>query len=181
MEVEMSAPYVREEEPWSDNNEIFMTSLFDLCKTKVDQHERAGYLFKEKNARWGLPAILLPTIMAPVSVLIEDHPDVGKYINALAFITTGVFVGVTSFFKFGEKMANHFNIASRYADVASDIELELIKGRRFRLQIDVFSTKIHMILDSLSANEPVLPKFISNDEKYNTKKISYRSIKQEEV
>ena len=57
-------------------------------------------------------------------------------------------------------MTNHFNFSARYADIVSDIELELVKSRDFRVQLDVFSTRVHMSVDNLSNTEPVLPKNI---------------------
>lgn len=159
---------IKQEEPWCDSNEKYMKKLVHLCRTKIDQHERSGYHYKKKYTQWGLPSTLLPTIMAPISVLIDEYPEVSKYINAVAFITTSIIVGVSSFYRFNEQMANHFNIASRYSDIASDIDLELIKGRKFRIQIDVFLMKTHMIMDSLSNNEPIIPAFIVNDIKYKS-------------
>lgn len=167
----------KQEEPWTDKNERYMRELIHTCKTKIDQHDRAGYHFKKKYAHWGLPATLIPTIMAPVSVLIEVYPYVSKYVNAAAFITTSVIIGVSSFYRYGEQMANHFNISTRFSDVSSDIELELVKGRKYRTQIDVFLTRIHMILDSLTNTEPVIPKFIVDDHKYKKQNSTiYQSV-----
>jgi len=168
-----------EEEPWGEKNETYMKEIIQLCKTKSAQHEQAGYHFKGKNTHWGLPSILIPTIMAPVSVLIESEPVSSKYVNACAFLLTGVIAGVVSFFKFGEQMVTHFNFAARYADVISDIELELIKDREFRTQLDVFATRVHMIIDNLANTEPVIPQFIVGDSKYaESGKKSHRVIQQ---
>jgi hypothetical protein len=170
-------PKTRSEEPWGEVNETFMHEIIQSCKNKADQHERSGYHFKGKNTTWGLPGVLLPIIMSPVSVLIDSEPNVSKYVNACAFLATGIVAGVASYFKFGEKMANHFNFSARYTDVISDIELELIKAREFRTQLDVFSTRIHMMVDNLSNTEPTIPKFILHDPKYNTHaKKTYNSI-----
>jgi hypothetical protein len=151
---------VKQEEPWGDTNEKYIRELINTCKLKIDQHDLSGYHFKKKNAQWGLPAALIPTIMAPVSVLIDSYPEVSKYINASAFITTSVIIGVSSFYRYGEQTSNHFNISARYSDILSDIELELVKGRKFRTQIDVFLTRIHMNLDSLANTAPIIPRFI---------------------
>ena len=159
----------RIEEPWGNKNEEYMKQLIQVCKSKGVQHEQSGYYFKGKHVKWGLPAILIPTIMAPISVLIDSEPTVSKYINAGAFLLTGIITGVSSFFKYGEKTINHFNFTARYADVASDIELELVKDRTFRMQVDVFSTRIHMLIDNLSNTEPVIPKFIVDKNKKYTK------------
>lgn len=169
----------RVEEQWGDHNEVYMRKIMQNCINKSAQHSAAGYHFKSKNTYWGLPAVLIPTIMAPVSVLIDSNPEVGKYVNAGAFLLTGIISGVSSFFKFGEKMTDHFNFEARYDDIVSDIELELVKSKEFRMQLDVFSTRIHMRADNLASTEPVIPQHILNDPQYNESSgISYQAVAQ---
>jgi hypothetical protein len=170
----------REEEKWGEGNEIYMHNIIKICKNRADQHEQAGYHFKGKNTHWGLPLVLVPVIMSPISVLIDEFTGVSKYINAGAFLATGVLGGVVSFFKYGEKMSDHFHFSSRYADIVTDIEAELVKGREYRTQLDVFSTRTKMIVDSLANTEPTLPKFILDDVKYeNPPKHNYMAVSQD--
>ena len=172
----------REEEQWGERNEIYMMNTIQICKNRADQHEQAGYHFKGKNTHWGLPLVLVPIIMSPISVLIDEYTSVSKYINAIAFLATGVLGGVVSFFKYGEKMSNHFHFSSRYADIVTDIEAELVKGREYRVQLDVFLTCVKMVVDSLANTEPTLPKFILDDVKYeNTLNHDYKSINQQDI
>lgn len=167
---------IRVEEKWSELNEAYMRHMINVCKTKASQHEQAGYLFKKRNTRWGLPLVILPVVMSPISILIDENDEVSKYVNACAFLVTGVIGGVYSFFKYGEKMSNHFNFSTRYSDVVSDIEIELVKGREFRVQLDVFSTRVHMLVDNLANTEPVLPKGILEDKKYEISEFNYHSV-----
>jgi hypothetical protein len=77
-------------------------------------------------------------------------------------------------------MSNHFHFSSRYADVVTDIEAELVKGREYRTQLDVFSIRTKMVVDSLTNTEPTLPKFILEDVKYeNPPKHTYTAIFQD--
>jgi len=76
-------------------------------------------------------------------------------------------------------MTNHFNFSARYADIVSDIELELVKSRDFRVQLDVFSTRVHMSVDNLSNTEPVLPKNILEDKKYLISDYKYKPVNTE--
>ena len=169
----------REEEQWGKQNELYMNMMITVCKNRAAQHEQAGYYFKGKNTNWGLPLVLVPVIMSPISVLIDGFDDVSKYINAVAFMTTGVLGGVVSFFKYGEKMSNHFNFSTRYSDIVTDIESELVKGRNYRMQLDVFSTRIKMMVDNLANTEPTLPKHIIEDPKFKlTEKFTYAPISQ---
>lgn len=167
------------EESWSEKNENFIKGISQTCEIKRKQHEQAGYYFKNRNTLWGLPAVLIPTVMAPLSVLIDENTNVGIYINAGAFLLTGVITGVMSFFKYGEKMTNHFNFSAKYADVISDINLELMKSRQFRVQLDVFSTRIHMITDSLANSEPIIPSKILNDKQY--KNSNYTAVPNDDI
>jgi hypothetical protein len=169
------------EEEWSNENEEYLCGIIRDCNIRSDQHERAGYLFKSKNTYWGLPLVLLPTIMSPISILMEHNEELSKYINAFAFLTTGVIGGVYSFFKFGEKMSEHFNMSSRYSDVRTDIELELTKKREFRMQLDVFITRIHMITDNLANIELTLPRNILDDKKYKNIPTGYVKVPLEEL
>jgi hypothetical protein len=156
----------RVEEAWSSVNEEYLIGIMNECKNKADQHERAAYSYRTKHTCWGLPIVLLPTIMSPISLLVESNEHMSKYVNAIAFLTTGMIAGVYSFFKFGEKMNDHSNMSSRYADIKADIELELTKKREFRMQLDVFMSRIHMTKDYLTNTEPPLPGHILHDKRY---------------
>ena len=159
----------REEEEWSDSSEEYLKQIMESCQEKATIHEKAGYIFKAKNTNWGLPSILLPVIMTPVTILIGggacDVSEAAKYVNAAAFLMTGLITGVISFFKFGEKMATHFNYSAKYGDLSSDIHSEISKNIKYRLQVDVFRTKIEMRMESLANFEPVLPRSLLEQHK----------------
>jgi hypothetical protein len=165
-----------EEEPWNDNLEQYMMDFIYDAKRRSAQHESAGYYFKKLNTRWGLPLVLVPVVMSPVSLMI-DKTDGAEYVQACAFMLSGLIAGVYSFFRYGEKLERHFGFAGRYGDVVTDIEAILVRGRQFRGPADVFSTKIKMVMDNLSLTEPTLPRFILDDPKYGSAPVhNYRSI-----
>ena len=153
------------EEPWNDKLEKYMGEYIKTATVRATQHEAAGYYFKKLNTRWGLPLVLLPMTMSPVSLMIGDIPG-GDMIKASAFMLSGMIAGVYSFFRYGEKLEKHFGFAARYSDVVTDIQAILVKGRQFRGPADVFSTKIRMIMDNLAQTEPTLPRFILDDKQY---------------
>jgi hypothetical protein len=86
--------------------------------------------------------------------------------------------GIVNFYKYGEKSNDHFNFASRFGDIQTDLEMELVKERPYREAFDTFSVKIHMRLDSIIKEAPTLPKFIADDEKYKLADFNYNTIKQ---
>ena len=148
------------EEPWNDVLENYMRCFTQTARKRSIQHEAAGYYFKDLNKRWGLPLVLLPVAMSPISLMLGASSE-SEYIKACAFMVTGLVAGVYSFFRYGEKLERHFGFSGRYADVATDIEAILVKGRTFRGPADVFSTRIRMVLDNLEFTAPILPRFIT--------------------
>jgi hypothetical protein len=170
----------RKDEKWGDRNESYTRYLINLCNNKLNQHNQAGYYFKKKNTRWGLSMVLLPVIMSPVSILVEKYP-INTYVNATAFILTGILSATVNFYKYGEKMSNHFNYSSRFEDIKTDLEVELVKERPFRSAYDVFSTKIHMRIDSLLNGSPNLPKFIADDDIYKIPEFDYKNFKEKNI
>lgn len=148
------------EEPWNTVLENYMRGFIQTAKHRAAQHEAAGYHFKTLNTRWGLPLVLVPVAMSPISLMIGSDSLQAGYINAGAFMLTGLIAGVYSFFRYGEKLERHFGFSGRYSDVVTDIEAILVKGRAFRGPADVFSTKIKMLMDNLTLTEPTLPRFV---------------------
>ena len=133
----------------------------------VHSHFMSFYLQPNFDGNKRTGRILQNTILRsigcpPPIVHSPENNEYTRYVNAFAFLTSGVVTGVYSFFKYGEKMSNHFNYSGKYADIASDIDIEMIKDRKFRTQLDVFFTKIHLRMDNLASSEPVLPKSITN-------------------
>lgn len=146
----------RIEEPWSSEGERLIYMWLREIHTHQIKHEKAGYYYKKRRVIWGLPSILLPSIMAPVTSVLSTWKFV-SYLNMSAFVFVAIFSGVDSFFSFGLRRERHFNQATRYAQLHSEIFVEMVKKRRFRVQADVFFTRIQMKYNMLNANSPVLP------------------------
>lgn len=154
------------EESWNSEHEGYMRSIIDTCSKKIKQHDRAGYHFKKLHNRWALPAMIVPICMTAVSSLINTEAPGTKYINAIAFALSGILNAIVGFYQYNEKKANNFNDSAKYNDVIIEIESELEKGRPYRTQYDVFSTKVKMIVSNLCRNESLLPEFIANSDDY---------------
>ena len=137
------------EEKWNERNAAYMQYIIKLCRNRSTQHKASGYSFKTKNTMWSLPLVIVPTIMSPISLLVEENSDIAKYISAGAFLVTGVIGGVQSYFKYGELMTKHFNLDFQYIDLISDIEEEMIKLPPYRTQCDIFISKINKRVDEL--------------------------------
>jgi|TARA_B100001113_G_scaffold353678_1_gene359105 hypothetical protein len=146
----------RSEEPWSTEGEHLMKDWMKQIFNLQSRHDEAGYYYKKMRKIWGLPCILIPSIMAPVTNVYSKWKFI-QYINMGAFVLVAIFTGVDSFFSFALRRERHFTQSTRYGELHSEMQIELIKERRYRMQTDVFFTRIQMKYDMLNANAPVFP------------------------
>ncbi len=155
------------EEPWTDEIEEYCRNQISTCILHVDLNDEAGYHFKRKRVLWGLPGILIPIIMASVSLMVGwSRKDTcvkitaADYVNSIGYLIVGVVNGVYGFFNFGTKSAKCFATSLMYASIKSQIDQELHRGKLFRIPADVFMTKIGMLMDNAAAQEEVIPESI---------------------
>lgn len=150
----------RSEEPWSEAGETLMNHWLREVYTLQYRHEKAGYFYKKMRKIWGLPCVIIPSVMTPITNVYADYKHI-QYINMLAFVTVAIFTGVDSFFSFALRRERHFNHSTRYSELHSEIQVEMIKERRYRVQSDVFFTRIQMKYDMLNMNAPIIPNHIN--------------------
>tara|TARA_Y100000389_G_scaffold21763_1_gene18685 strand:- start:324 stop:908 length:585 start_codon:yes stop_codon:yes gene_type:complete len=155
-EITTSSDGHREEEPWTHKGEQLILEWLKDIKRSKDLHDESGYYYKRMRKNWGLPAILLPAVMAPATSVFADTPWI-KYLNMASFITVAFMGGIDSFFSFSTRKERHFNHSARYGELATAIEGELFKNKKFRIQSDVFCTETRMKYDMLNTTAPVIP------------------------
>lgn len=141
------------EEPWSDSSEILARTWAKRAQIESDKQFKAGIGKKKWHWYTGLPAILVPTIMATITPAISSNPNF-QYVNIAAFVFSGTCAVIHTFFGFEAKYQEHMNFAARYSDVVSDVDYELVKRREFRVPFDAFLMKIQIKMDNLSYNAP---------------------------
>ena len=157
IDVNLDSPEKRKlgEEAWGDHSEALVKEWGDAASKASEAHAAAGKVFKDKHVRYGLPAVLIPIIMAPLSTTLADEDGI-EYVNMIGFLASGCFSAIHTFFSFDKKHQQHMDYSARYGDVCSDIKYELVKARRFRISSDQFLMKIQMKMDSLGGSAPDL-------------------------
>ena len=172
------------EEPWNDNIEKYFYNLREECVLHSQLNNDAGYHFKRKKNNWGLPSVLIPVIMAPISLMVGwstnntcSNITASDYINSIGYLAAGIVSGVYSYFNFGERTAKHFSVALLYDMIISEINMEMTKGVKFRVQADVFMVRITMLIASATNEEPTIPSFILAKYTENNEQITRDRLK----
>ena len=139
----------RYDEDWTTNSENLARSWLATATTLSNKHTQCALINKRRHVVTGLPTLIIPTIFAPLTLVLTD-----KYLSVGGFIATALFSAINSFLNYNQKYQKHLDYAARYADIITDIEYELAKQRKFRISPDVFLTKIRLKLDYLKQNAP---------------------------
>lgn len=143
------------EEAWNHRHEELAQEWMELAKNNSEAHNATAKKFKFKHVAVGLPSVLLPIAMAPLSSTLADEPGI-EYANMSAFLVTGVLSAVHSFFGFDKKYQQHMDFSARYSSLYTDLRYELTKARKFRAPADEFLMRTQMKIDNLGAIAPDL-------------------------
>lgn len=143
----------REEQPWTDKSEKFIRKIQQDCLSKAKAYDQASRSSKKKYTRYALPGVVVPIVMSVVS---PHLPTDYKYVDGIALASIAVLNGLSTFFNFGKKFSNYNEFAGKYSDLASYIEVELSKPKRFRVASDIFLERCSVRIADLNNNAPFL-------------------------
>ena len=161
---ESVTPESTKTESWTSKISDYVTNIRDECILKQIQHEACGHHYRNLELILTLPLILIPSLSGPLVLLLasitKDNCDTittTDYFATFALILTSIFSNLISFFKFGTRSTKHFMYSSKYSDICTDIEAEIVKAKKYRLNATVFITTIKMKFDNMVFGEPVIP------------------------
>ena len=143
----------REEQPWTDKSEKFIRKIQQDCLNKAQAYDKASRDSKKKYTRYALPGVVVPIVMSVVS---PHLPVEYKYIDGISLASIAVLNGLSTFFNFGKKFSQYSEYNGKYSDLASYIEVELSKPKRFRVAADIFLERCSVRIADLNNNAPFL-------------------------
>jgi len=143
------------EEEWSIASESLAREWGIIASELSIAHNVAAKKNKCKHHGVGLPAILVPICMAPLSATFAGYDGI-EYANMVGFLVSGCLSATHSFFGFERKYQQHMDFSARYSDICTDVKYELSKSRKFRISSDQFLMRIQMKLDNLGGSAPDL-------------------------
>lgn len=89
----------REEEPWGVSQEELIKRWRESSNSLATAHDTGARVCKKKNVLYGLPSLMIPMLMAPLSAALKDNEYI-SYIEMLAFMATAITSAMSQFFDF---------------------------------------------------------------------------------
>ena len=142
----------RIEEAWTHENQKYFIRIIEKCKISSRSHGVKGRRYKKTYQIVSIPLISLPIIMSSLSAQLTEY----IFISSLFMLVIGLMNTITAFLNHGGKSQKHLEYESRYSELGSDINIELIKKKRFRVAFDLFLEKTRARFSSLNRMAPLL-------------------------
>lgn len=141
----------REEMLWTERPEKQLSTWKKEIDLKSKHHKKIGRRNKKLYIVNGIPAIVIPLVIAGLNGIVDILPIT---ISCL-MIFASVISTISSFMNFGKKSQMHFEYESKYGELSLIIELELCKKKVDRIACDVFLERIFNKYNSLNNSAPI--------------------------
>ena len=139
---------------YKTEDEFIRHIMIDSKKLAMKHHEEGIKKKKYRNIT-GIPPIIIPVILAPLSQTFDKDPSMSLVVMG-GLIISGIFSSADHYFNFGKKSEEHFSAETKYLDIVSDIEEFMAKDDANRVNKPIFVRTIRCLYDSISEHAPVL-------------------------
>lgn len=151
-------------DPWTEHIVEHCMQIRSKSLSKMKEHEQHSTKYRRRSHVLSIPALIIPTVMAPVSLLVNSDDDpcadsqvsTYEYLTTIGFIFTGVFQALSKHYQYDIRAHHHNMFASRYQSLASEIDEELIKRKEYRDNADAFMASIRLKFNNYVEQEPYL-------------------------
>lgn len=152
-ESSSSLDIIRTEESWEAKNEDFLMGIKKECLMLSKTHMIASKKNKKLYIYSSVPTIIIPLVLANMSVLWDNSH---QYINSIGLTVVGTINGLQILLNFSKKSEVHNKFAGHYVELASEISKVLIRKKRFRSAFDVILERITERKNNLDEYAPVI-------------------------
>lgn len=141
----------RRELLWSKTQEDYIIKIKLNCKLQSEKHYRTGKKQQKLYDILSIPPIILPIIMSGLTDVSKEFP----LVNTFCFITVGVLSAMNSFLNLGKNSQENFDYESKFTELVNEINLELVKPKKYRIACDVFLERVTLKYNQLVKDEPL--------------------------
>lgn len=141
----------RSNEPWVHNHEIYFQKVVDDCVIKQAKHDYDSSINKFLYRLTAIPMIIIPMVLSTF----DSHFNHGsEHIRIWMLVILSIFTGIQSIINFGQRQQHHKEYSNKYNELAVIIETEIIKKKKHRMQVDVFTESVKNSYLNLNKNAP---------------------------
>ena len=140
----------RFDEKWSEKNENYFKNIKNDCLERAEKHDIISHRNKKRYIFTSIPAMVIPLILANVSILSQDY----RYIEPIGLTCVSIINVFQTILNFSKKKEIHAVYSAKYAELASYIDKVLVRKKRYRSAFDVILERATIMKQSLDASAP---------------------------
>lgn len=141
----------RQELMWSEKIETIVKGWHNKCLKNANSHNECGKYQKKVFHGLGIPASVIPFILATMSITLTGD---WEWVSTIGLIISGILSIVSGYLNPGGKSNAHEDFDSLYAELAVEITSELVKPQHNRQAADVFMQRIMDRYNNLNNRAP---------------------------
>ena len=145
----------RTEEVWSEHKEELLLSWMSEWHSRRKGHELRQRVFTRLFYAQAIPTIAIPVVCSQIPT--DACPNRTNAWLVTGFVVTSILSTLQTFLKLDVVAQRHLHAANGYADILSDAQEELAKGRRFRRSVDISLSLFKSKADHLLQSAPYTP------------------------
>lgn len=150
----------RNEQPWDSTVEDHVRSKIKFAKEQSVAHDMAYRHFNRLHWYLSIPTVIIPVIFASLTALLQENEQTMRIVNALGFLATGVLTSYATVAQYSEKKERQASISTRYNDVATELEDELVYLPQYRSPADRVLVRTQMAMINITRTAPPIPTHI---------------------
>lgn len=136
---------------WTNKIETYLLEIRDKTTEHIKEHRR-NYS-KYKNFFYGIN-IPEAIILFVLSSLTMDYKNTNELLTNILTITAGILSLINAFIDPGKLYTQHIQYVHLYEELIQEIDIELVKSKKLRMDADLFLQKINSNYTNLNNKAP---------------------------
>ena len=141
---------------WSNKIEYLFEDWATQSKEFASLHNKAAKHKKCLYRSFGIPAVVIPILMASINQVYEKHTDIAILTNSFGYLLVGTLSGINTFINYASQYQKHYYSEIRYKELYIDIRSLLIKPKKDRPPADVSIVKYKLKFEHINEFSPDL-------------------------
>jgi hypothetical protein len=139
---------------WNSRIEMLFRHWATECKDLSKTHNVMAKRKKCIHRSLGIPAIIVPLIMASFMQVYNEEHMLSPYVNSIGYLLSGTLTGISTFINYSGQYEKHYFSEVRYRELYTDIQSILIKPKKDRLPADVCIEQLKLRFQHINEYAP---------------------------
>lgn len=136
---------------WTNKIETYLLEIRDKTTEHIKEHRRNYNKYKNFFYGINIPEAI---ILFVLSSLTMEYKNTNELLTNILTITAGILSLINAFIDPGKLYTQHIQYVHLYEELIQEIDIELVKSKKLRMDADLFLQKINSNYTNLNNKAP---------------------------